>query len=178
MPVSLPTASPPASREPRLTGRAVLFSLVGFFLVVAGANAVMITAAMTTFGGARTDSSYKAGQRFAAERAAVKAQDALGWTVGTALVTGASDADDAAPGRVVTVSAVDAGGAPLAGLEAHVRLEHPADIRRDLDVAMTPAGPGLFEGTAAAAHGQWDLVVELVRDGTTVFRSTRRIIAP
>lgn len=178
MPVALPTATPPPAREPRLTGRVVLFSLVGFFLVVAGANAVMITAAMTTFGGARTDSSYRAGQRFAAERAAVKAQDALGWTVGTALVTAASDADTAVPARIVTVSAVDAGGLPLAAVEAHVRLEHPADTRRDLAVAMSPAGPGLFEGTVAAAHGQWDLVVELVRDGSPVFRSTRRILAP
>jgi nitrogen fixation protein FixH len=177
MPTALPIAAPPA-REPRLTGRVVLACLVGFFLVVAGANAVMITAAITTFGGARTDSSYKAGQRFAAEHAAAAAQDALGWTVGTALVTAASDADAAAPERIVTVSAVDAGGVPLAGFEARVRLEHPADIRRDLAVAMAPAGPGLFEGTVAAAHGQWDLVVELVRDGTPVFRSTRRIVAP
>lgn len=177
MPTVLPIAAPPA-REPRLTGRVVLACLVGFFLVVAGANAVMITAAITTFGGARTDSSYKAGQRFAAEHAAAAAQDALGWTVGTALVTAASDADAAAPERVVTVSAVDAGGVPLAGMEAHVRLEHPADNRRDLAVAMSPTGPGLFEGTVAAAHGQWDLVVELERDGTTMFRSTRRILAP
>lgn len=179
MPVALPLAAPPsAPRERRLTGRVVLASLVGFFLVVAGANAVMITVALTTFGGARTDSSYRAGQRYAAERAAMEAQDALGWTVDTSLMTTVSTADASAPERVVSVTAVDADGLPLAGLVATVRLEHPADTRRDIVLDLVPAGAGAFTGTVNAAHGQWDLVVELVRDGTPVFRSTRRVLAP
>ncbi|MFM9857526.1 FixH family protein [Pseudoxanthobacter sp. M-2] len=179
MPVALPIAAPPpAPRERRLTGRVVLASLVGFFLVVAGANAVMITVALTTFGGARTDSSYRAGQRYAAERAAMEAQDALGWTVDTSLMTTVSTADASAPERVITVTAVDADGLPLAGLVATVRLEHPADTRRDIVLDLVPAGAGAFSGTVNAAHGQWDLVVELARDGAPSFRSTRRIYAP
>ena len=179
MPVALPTAAPPAApRERRLTGRVVLACLVGFFLVVAGANAVMITVALTTFGGARTDSSYRAGQRYAAERAAVAAQDALGWTVDTSLLTTAASAAAAAPERIFTVTATDGGGVPVPGLSARVRLEHPADTRRDLVVELAPSGTGRFEGAANVVHGQWDLVVELLRDGEPVFRSTRRVYAP
>lgn len=178
MPVALPIPAKSAPRERRLTGRVVLASLVGFFLVVAGANAVMITAALTTFGGVRTDSSYRAGQRYAAERAAVAAQDALGWTVDTSLVTTPATAGDAEPERVVSVSAIDADGAPVAGLVARVRLEHPADTRRDLVVELEPTGAGTFEGAVSAAHGQWDLVVELDRGGEPTFRSNRRIYAP
>ena len=41
-----------ASRQ--LTGRMVLICLVGFFVVVAGVNAIMIAAAISTFGGVET----------------------------------------------------------------------------------------------------------------------------
>lgn len=178
MPTVLPLHAPPAQGERRLTGRVVLASLVGFFLVVAGVNAIMITVAMTTFGGARTDSSYRAGQRYAAERAAVAAQDALGWKVDTTLITTPETVDEGAPLRIITVSAVDADGASIDGLVASVRLEHPADTRRDLVVVLEPTGTGAFKGTVSAAHGQWDLVVELDRNGEPAFRSTRRIYAP
>jgi nitrogen fixation protein FixH len=178
MPIAMPLHRPPPRRERRLTGRVVLASLVGFFLVVAGANAVMITAALTTFGGARTDSSYRAGQRYAADRAAMEAQDALGWKVDTTLITTPETADANEPVRIVTVSAVDAEGAAITGLVARVRLEHPADTRRDVVVTLEPTGAGTFKGSASAAHGQWDLVVELDRDGEPAFRSTRRIYAP
>ena len=59
-----------------LTGRTVLFCLIGFFSVVAGVNAVMIRAAVSTFGGVETSSSYQAGLAFAREAAAaqIKAQ--------------------------------------------------------------------------------------------------------
>lgn len=178
MPTALPFPVAPAPRERRVTGRVVLASLVGFFLVVAGANAVMITAAVSTFGGARTDSSYRAGQRYAAERAAMEAQDALHWTVDTTILTAANTAEDAEPERVVAIDAVDAAGAPIAGLTALVRLEHPADTRRDRLAATRSTGEGRFEGTVAAGAGQWDLVVELSKGEEIAFRSRRRIFIP
>ena len=69
-------------RPPReVTGRMVLVGLVAFFAAVAGVNAVMIWAAVSTFGGVETESSYQAGLAFARETAAVAAQDALHWQV-------------------------------------------------------------------------------------------------
>lgn len=168
----------PSPRERRLTGRVVLMSLVGFFLVVASANAVMITAAVTTFGGAKTDSSYRAGQRYAAEKAAADAQDALRWRVDTTILTTAASADSLAPERIVTVTVADAWGQPIDGLGAVIRFEHPADTRRDQAAAVTAKGSGIFEGTLAASPGQWDLVVEFSRGGETVFRSRQRVYVP
>ena len=53
-------------RPPReVTGRMVLVCLVAFFAVVAGVNAVMIRAAVSTFGGVETESAYQAGLAFA-----------------------------------------------------------------------------------------------------------------
>ena len=68
-------------RPKELTGRMVLFCLVAFFAVVAGVNAIMIRAAVSTFGGVETANAYQAGLAFAREIAEAAAQDALHWQV-------------------------------------------------------------------------------------------------
>ena len=55
----------------------MLIALVVFFGVVAGVNGIMIRAAVTTFGGVETGSSYQAGLAFERELAAAQAQNAL-----------------------------------------------------------------------------------------------------
>ena len=38
-----------------------------------------------------------------------------------------------------------------------------------------PAGPGTFKGATAAEAAQWDLMIDLARDGDNLFRSRSRI---
>jgi nitrogen fixation protein FixH len=146
----------------------VLICFVAFFAVVAGVNAIMIRAAVSTFGGVEMDNAYQAGLAFAREIAAAQAQDALHWDVRAKVSAGATATD-------VEVSAVDATGARLTGLEASARLVHPADKRSDHVVALREAGPGHFIGSTDVVAGQWELVLELSRDGTRVFRSRNRV---
>jgi nitrogen fixation protein FixH len=158
-------------RRPReLTGRTVLFCLVGFFAVVAAVNGVMMTAAVTTFSGVETANSYQAGVTFAREEAAAVAQEARHWRVNAALRPG--------PGATtkIELSAKDAADRPLGGLDASITLIHPNDRRRDHPVAMQTDGPGRFRGAIAPVAGQWDLVIELSRGGERLFRSRERII--
>src|SRR5262245_54035514 len=157
-----------ASRPREVTGRMVLVSLVAFFAVVAGVNAVMIRFAVSTFGGVETQNSYQAGLAFGRELAAVKAQDALHWQVRGR----ASAADDA---TLVEVSAQDAADRPLAGLQASARLAHPTDRRLDHVVPLFEVGAGKFQGKTAPVAGQWMLVIELSREGERQFRSTNRM---
>ncbi len=65
----------------RVTGRMVLLTFIGFFVVVASVNAVMVTSAVRTFSGVETENAYKAGLAFNESIAAAGAQDALGWRV-------------------------------------------------------------------------------------------------
>ncbi len=153
-----------------LTGRTVLLCLLAFFALVAGANAIMIYAAVTTFGGVETESSYKAGLAFAREIAASQAQQGRGWNVQATIVPDGRDS------RRVEVVARDAADRPLARLEAVVWLAHPTNRRADQSIAMTEGWTGRFSGTAPALAGQWDLVIDLVRDGERMFRSKTRII--
>jgi nitrogen fixation protein FixH len=157
-----------SSRE--LTGRTVLICLVGFFVVVSAVNAIMISAAISTFAGLESDSPYQAGLAFDEEIAAARAQQALHWQVQAKLAR--SDGDE----TLVEISARDADGTPLPGLGATATLLHPTDRRLDRALAMMADGPGHFHGVTGAAAGQWDVVIELSRDGARRFRSKNRVV--
>ena len=137
-------------RPREFTGRHALLWLVGFFALVFAVNAVMVHAAISTFGGVETTSSYKAGLQFEHEVAVAERQDALHWQVSGKLTR------NVAGDAVLDVTARDATGAPLSGLRADARLAHPADERLDHVVALHPLGAGEFsrtDGGAARAMG-------------------------
>ena len=156
-------------KQRELTARTVLFCLLGFFGVVFAANAVLVGAATSTFSGVEVASSYAAGLKFQQELDAVRDQDALHWNVSAKL-------DRAAGGAVaLAVSVRDANGAAVSAVEIEARLEHPADGRRDHVIVLQPAGPGLFKGVTDAEPAQYDLLIDLARDGRTMFRSKSRV---
>ncbi len=156
--------------KPReVTGRTVLFWLLGFFGFVMVVNAVMVKAATSTFGGLETGSSYKAGLMFKQEIASAERQTALHWRVDGKLTR------DKAGDAVLDVAVHDAKGAALTGLTAMARLAHPADARQDREVPLSRTGAGAFHGAVPAAPGQWELVLDFDRDGERVFRSRSRV---
>jgi len=152
-----------------LTGRTVFLCLLGFFGVVTLANAIMIRAAVSTFGGVETSSSYQAGLVFARNAAAARAQDELRWQV-KANVRPRGDA------IAVEIDVRDAAGRPLTGLDASVALHHPTDRRADQTVSLSAGGAGYFHGTTARFSGQRDLMIELSRSGERLFRSQNRVV--
>jgi nitrogen fixation protein FixH len=152
-----------------VTGRMVLACLIGFFAVVAGANAIMVRAAVSTFGGVETASSYQAGLAYARESNAAHAQDALGWQVKASVHPSAGMTR-------IDIDARDAAGVALVGLHAVARFERPTDRRADQTVALHEDGSGHFRGTAASVTGQWDLIIELSRGTERMFRSRNRVV--
>ena len=166
---SEPGNQPNKSRRRELTGGKVLLWLVAFFGVVFAVNGVLVHAAISTFGGVETLSSYKAGLQFEQEAGLAQRQDALHWQVSGKLMrdgTGAAQLD---------VTARDAQGAPLAGLTADARLTHPADDRLDHVIAVRAVADGVFHGAAEAQPGQWELIIDLYRGDQRVFRSRSRV---
>jgi nitrogen fixation protein FixH len=152
-----------------LTGRAVLIWLLAFFGVVFAINAVLVHAAISTFGGVETLSSYKAGLQFEQEANLAQRQDARHWQVGGTLTR------DRTGLTVLDVTARDAQGAPLRGLTADARLAHPADDRLDHAIEIGAVGDGVFYGATAAQAGQWELIIDLYRGKERVFRSRSRV---
>jgi len=156
-------------RTRELTGRAVLLWLVGFFAVVFVVNGVMVRAAISTFGGLETESSYKAGLMFESEVARAERQQALHWQVDGKLTR------DRAGEAVLDIGVHDANGAPVTGLTADATLAHPADARLDHVIHLRRVGAGAFHGEAQGHSGQWELIVDFYRGDERVFRSRSRV---
>jgi len=159
-----------ASADRPLTGRTVLLSLIGFFGVVIGINAVMMALAIGTMPGLETKKPYQAGIGYNAEIEAARAQAARRWKV-------ASHIDRDASGRAaVTVEARDGDGAPLTRLAFTVRLVRPADERADRTISLTEHGSGRYLGEAAdVASGLWDIELDADRGPERMFRSRNRV---
>ena len=159
-----------SSRRPReLTGRRVLLWLVGFFVAIFAVNAVLVQAAISTFGGLDTPSSYKAGLVFESEVARADRQAARHWQVDGKLRR------DGAGEAVLDVSVRDAHGQPVTGLTANARLAHPADERLDHVIPVASTGTGRFHGESKATPGQWDLIVDFYRGNDRLYRSRSRV---
>ena len=162
-------ANVPGKRTCReLTGKAVLICLLGFFGVVTAVNAVMIRAAISTFGGIETKNPYEAGLAVAQEIAAVEAQDALRWQVN-------ANVSSEPTATLINLTATDAAGRPLTGIKVTARLRHPTDARADHVISLAPYAPGAFAGRTGRVAGQWLLAIELARDGKRLFRSNNRV---
>jgi len=158
------------TQERRWTGWTVLLTLLGFFGVVFAINGIMIFAAVSTMRGLDTDSAYQAGRMFERDVAMAKAQDARQWQV-DAKVAAAPDGV-----RRLDVVVRDASGRPLGGLTLSAVFERPTDRRLDHAVAVAEGSPGSFHGNAELSAGQWDLVIELSRQGEQMFRSRNRVV--
>jgi nitrogen fixation protein FixH len=154
-----------------LTGRAVLFMLVAFFVVVFGVNGLMATLAIQTLPGTEVDSAYSASLAYEKEIAAARDQDARAWKVDAYVQRGADG------GATVRVEARDSMGVPMSGLTFQGRLERPTDRRADQSVGLTEVGGGMYRGsTPQIAPGQWDLVLEGDAAGQRMFLSKNRVL--
>jgi nitrogen fixation protein FixH len=155
--------------ERPITGRMVFGALVAFFGFVVLVNLVMVRAAITTFGGVDTPSSYQAGLDFKAEEAKAAAQAARRWTVDARMAP-------TAEGTALSFQVRDAAGRPVTGAEVTTRLAHPVDQRRDVAVAVSETEAGVYSGRVAVDPGQWTLDIEMAKGGERLFRSRNRIV--
>ena len=131
----------------------------------------MMDAAISTFGGVDTKSSYEAGRMFEGEVAKAAAQKARDWQVSAHLSA-------AGGGQVLLVDLSDADGKPVTGVDVAATLAHPVDERNDVTVALTETGPGTYRGEAQVPGGVWELNLLVAQGGEQLFRSKNRVIVP
>ena len=77
---------------------------------------------------------------------------------------------------ILDIVARDAAGAPLTGLTATALFARPTDRRLDRNLAVSESAPGRFRGNVEIPAGQWDLVIDLSRQGERLFRSKNRVV--
>ena len=158
------------ARPHQITGLIVLGFMIAFFAIIVGVNVFMAHAAISTFGGVETASSYQAGQMFERDVAMAKAQDAQHWRV-DAKLTRAADGT-----TLIDITAHDGAGAPVSGVAASAQFARPTNRRLDRTIMVGQTGPGHFVGNTDLAAGQWDLVIELSRQDERLFRSKNRVV--
>jgi nitrogen fixation protein FixH len=154
---------------PRVTGWLVLVYLLTFFGVVTGVNGVMIYEALSTMRGVDTESAYQAGRMFEQDVAMLKAQDTRHWQVDAKLTT-------VPEGARLDLLARDEAGQVLTGMAASASFERPTDRGLDRRIALTEDSSGQFNGKTELIPGQWDLVIEISRQGERLFRSKNRVV--
>lgn len=152
-----------------LTGKAFLFYLCAFFLVVFAVNGYFAYAAVVTFSGADESQAYREGMQYNAALARRAVQAKLGWTA-------TIGANRLASGKiVVAVSLKRPDGAPVSNLQLYGKLEHPSDEARDKILHFAEVRAGEYVGEAnGVSPGAWDAIVE-TPEHAVPFEATRRL---
>ncbi|WP_420404823.1 FixH family protein [Nisaea sp.] len=155
--------------QTKLTGKHVLFTLLGFFAVVIGVNVVFIVVALDSWTGLTTATSYQEGLRYNIAIDQAAEQRARGWSADLTVIR-----DSAKPDSIsVTVSAVlaDKEGKPLPLRTVTLSFRHPINERFDQAATLMPAGIGRYEGTAdLPVAGNWDTRLTAMTEGGISFR--------
>lgn len=126
--------------ETRLTGKHILFILLGAFAVIGTVNAAFIYFALSTGPGEERGASYEVGLRYNNILSEERTQNALQWRHQTQIHKGERLR------VVITTSA----GAPVAGLAVTGNFGRPASDNDDRSLAFKEADTGVYE----AALGQ------------------------
>ena len=137
------------------TGWHMLGLMVGGFGIIIAVNLTLAWNAIATFPGLETRNSYVVSQQFEAERAA---QRALQWNATAAI-----------EGGVLTVSILDAAGAPVQADVVRATLGRATHTGEDSTPVFGWNGTALT-APVNAKDGYWNLRIEMIAPDGTSFR--------
>jgi nitrogen fixation protein FixH len=166
-------ATTPTSPDRKPRGSRIPLIFFAFFGVVLIANSTLIYIALSTWTGLETKNHYIKGRDYNDTLAKVAAQDALGWTVESAVLpTGTA-------GRfAVSVRVVGADGAPVEGATVVARLERPTHHGVDVKIALAETTPGTHVGVVdLPLAGEWR-IRRLIWVGDTTHQTLERFHLP
>lgn len=151
-----------------ITGRMVLFALLGFFALVATVNGAFIVMALRSHPGVADENAYVDGLAYNRTLAAAEAQRALGWQVSLTAGDG--------PAGEIRLQALDEAGAPVAATGVRLSLRHPGRKDADREMAMIADGGGVWRVPAGdLPRGNWDVQALIARAGAEPYRAEWRI---
>ena len=129
------------------SGRWVLFSFIGFFIVIIAVNAIFITTALKTHSGVITDQPYEKGLHFDETLAKAASQPSIIQEVSY---------EDA----ILRWSLKDEKGAPLTA-NVSAKLVWPIKSGHDFEIPLIQTETGHYEATITLPFkGQWDALLK------------------
>lgn len=147
-----------------LTGRSVLFLVLGFFGLIVAMNGLFVWLALSSFSGVTSDRAYVEGLSYNETLAAAEAQKARGWqgTIGL-------------DGGGVTLTLTDAQGQPVQGLVLEATLGRPATRAFDRRLPLVEKAPGVYRAEAELPPGLWQAVILGADHAGLPFRTEARL---
>lgn len=143
-----------ATAMKQITGRHVLFALIGFFGVMFIANGIFIYLALSTFHGLDNPNAYERGLNYNDRIEAADKQSALGWSHQVVAVGGGE----------LQVSIRDRTGQPVTGLIVSGEIRRAVGDEAGLSLKLESAGNGLYRASAAEAEpGNWIVSLDAAR---------------
>ena len=167
------TSQPPPGKQMRkeVTGRHVLFLMLGFFAVIIATDSFLVYKAISTFGGIETDDAYRKGLAYNDRIAEERAQAALGWTKDARL--------DAERGEL-RLTVRDKNQKGIGGLQITALFGRPATNTHDRTLQLTQIGDGEYMATLGAIEpGNWVATIAareaLSGSGRVIYQSKVRL---
>jgi nitrogen fixation protein FixH len=134
----------------QITGRHVLFAMLGFFGVIIATDAYLVYKAVSTFGGIETTDAYRKGLAYNERIADERAQQALGWTKDARLENGE-----------LRVSIRDQDQKGVENLRITAVVGRPATNAQDRTVQLTQVGSGDYVAPVGEVEpGIWVATME------------------
>ena len=154
----------------RVSGRFVLFSLLGFFLVVFIANGIFITLAVKSFPGEQEKKSYLQGLAYNDTLEARAEQEALGWTAELTELRREGDRAE------IELTFKSASGEPISALALKGMLERTVDDDHDHFFDFEPQGGGRYLARVdGVSPGMWRLQATATGSGGENFVLEKRL---
>jgi len=154
-------------KEPRrLTGRSVLFMLIGFFAVVGAVNVYFVFMALDTWPGLVSQQYYKDGLAYNHVLDDAAKQDKLGWHTALKLAPGAIGES-----RELAIVYQKNDGSPVTGLDVKVTMQRPIGVKDTTKLPLREVAPGRYvtQFTPILA-GRWKADFEAYTADKTHFR--------
>ncbi len=154
----------------RLTGRHVLYAMLGFFGIVIAVNLAFVHLALSSWTGLTDHDSYRTGLSWNRTLERDAAQRSLGWTVGieTRVARSGTDTDRRLD---LTLTLRDRSGVPLTGLALSGEAVHPVLEANDRGLDFAATDDGRYAATVVLpAAGDWGLKLVATRPDGTAYR--------
>ena len=133
-----------------ITGRHVLFLMLGFFGIIIATDSYLVYKAVSTFSGIESPNAYRKGLTYNERIAEERAQVALGWTKDARLEKGE-----------LRVSVRDKDQKGVEGLQITALFGRPATNTEDRSLTLTQIGSGEYMATVGdVAPGNWLATME------------------
>lgn len=159
-----------AQAQKPVTGRMVLFVLLGMFGVVILVNGVFAYFALTTHPGEITGNAYNKGRLYNATLADMARQQASGWRSELAFVPQGKRAG------TVTFHLTQSDGQPAVGLDVEALIRRPANNAHDRVIKLLAIRPGVYRAALSVPlSGNWDIHLTARRDRQQLYRLEHRL---